>query len=128
MKPETKQELRDQVANQERLLDIQQEAIGDLEDKLYPQKIYLDDADIGMILTLLSQESGSIEEGLSRLERIEDPNDQVDDAVFYALYQQQGRLKKLANKIKDQSLRDYDFDVALQAVVPTESIAVLGVK
>ena len=121
MKPETKQELRDQVANQERLLDIQQEAIGDLEDKLYPQKIYLDDADIGMILTLLSQESGSIEEGLNRLERIEDPNDQVDDAVFYALYQQQGRLKKLANKIKDQALRDYDFDTALQAVVPTES-------
>jgi len=121
MKPETKQELRDQVANQERLLDIQQEAIGDLEDKLYPQKIYLDDADIGMILTLLSQESGSIEEGLNRLERIEDPNDQVDDAVFYALYQQQGRLKKLANKIKDQALRDYDFDTEMQAVVPTES-------
>ena len=119
MKPETKQELRDQVANQERLLDIQQEAIGDLEDKLYPQKIYLDDADIGMILTLLSQESGSIEEGLNRLERIEDPNDQVDDAVFYALYQQQGRLKKLANKIKDQALRDYDFDTEMQAVVPT---------
>ena len=121
MKPETKQELRDQVANQERLLDIQKEAIGDLEDKLYPQKIYLDDADIGMILTLLSQESGSIEEGLNRLERIEDPIEKVDDAVFYALYQQQGRLKKLANKIKDQALRDYDFDTEMQAVVPTES-------
>ena len=121
MKPETKQELRDQVAHQEHLLDIQQEAIGDLEDKLYPQKIYLDDADIGMILTLLFHESGSIEEGLNRLERIEDTADQVDDAVHHALYQQQGRLKKLANKIKDQSPRDYDFDVALQAVVPTES-------
>ena len=121
MKPETKQELRDQVANQERLLDIQKEAIGDLEDKLYPQKICLDDADIGMILTLLSQESGSIEEGLNRLERIEDPIEKVDDAVFYALYQQQGRLKKLANKIKDQALRDYDFDTEMQAVVPTES-------
>ena len=121
MKPETKQELRDQVAHQEHLLDIHQQAIGDLEDKLYPQKIYLDDADIGMILTLLSQESGSIEEGLNRLERIEDPIEKVDDAVFYALYQQQGRLKKLANKIKDQALRDYDFDTEMQAVVPTES-------
>ena len=121
MKPETKQELRHQVAQQEHLLDIQQQAIGDLEDKLYPQKIYLDHADIGMILTLLSQESGSIEEGLNRLERIEDPADQVDDAVFHALYQQQGRLKKLANKIKDQSPRDYDFDIDMQAVVPTES-------
>ncbi len=121
MKPETKQELRHQVAQQEHLLDIQQQAIGDLEDKLYPQKIYLDHADIGMILTLLSQESGSICEGLNRLERIEDPDDQVDDAVFYALYQQQGRLKKLADKIKDQSPRDYDFDIEMQAVVPTES-------
>ena len=74
-----------------------------------------------MILTLLFHESGSIEEGLNRLERIEDTADQVDDAVHHALYQQQGRLKKLANKIKDQSPRDYDFDVALQAVVPTES-------
>jgi hypothetical protein len=93
MKPETKQELQ----------------------------INLDHADIGMILTLLSQESGSICEGLNRLERIEDPADKVDDAVFYALYQQQGRLKKLANKIKDQSPRDYDFDIEMQAVVLTES-------
>ncbi len=86
MKPETKQELRDQVAHQENLLDIQQQAIGDLEDKLYPQKIYLDHADIGI-----------------------------------ALNQQKGRLRKLANKIKDQSPRDYKFDVDMQAVVPTES-------
>ena len=121
MNPETKQELRDQVANQEHLLDIQQQAIGDLEDKLYPQKIYLDHADIGMILTLLSQESGSICEGLNRLERIEDPHDQVGDAVHHALLQQRGRLKKLANKIKDQSPRDYDFDIEMQAVVLTES-------
>ena len=128
MKPETKQELRDQVANQERLLDIQQEAIGDLEDKLYPQKIHLDHADIAMILTLLHLESISIEGDVRNLECIEDPADRVGDAVLHTLYQQQGRLKKLANKIKDQSLRDYDFDVALQAVVPTESIAVLGVK
>ena len=120
MKPETKQKLRDQVANQEHLLDIQQQAIGDLEDKLYPQKIYLDDADIGMILTLLFHESGSIEEGLNRLERIEDPYDQVGDAVHHALLQQRGRLKKLANKIKDQSPRDYDFDIEMQAVVPTD--------
>ena len=121
MKPETKQELRDQVAHQENLLDIQQQAIGDLEDKLYPQKIYLDHADIGMILTLLHHESGSIDEGLHRLERIEDPYDQVGDAVYYALNQQKGRLRKLANKIKDQSPRDYKFDVDMQAVVPTES-------
>ena len=93
MKPETKQELQ----------------------------INLDHADIGMILTLLSQESGSIEEGLNRLERIEDPYDQVGDAVHHALLQQRGRLKKLANKIKDQSPRDYDFDIEMQAVVPTES-------
>ena len=92
MKPETKQELQ----------------------------INLDHADIGMILTLLSQESGSIEEGLNRLERIEDPADQVGDAVFHALLQQRGRLKKLANKIKDQSRRDYDFDIEMQAVVPTD--------
>ena len=118
MKPETKQELRDQVANQERLLDIQQQAIGDLEDKLYPQKIYLDHADIAMILTLLSQESISIEGDVRNLECIEDPADRMGDAVMNALYQQQGRLKKLSDKIKDQSLRDYDFDVALQAVVP----------
>ena len=118
MKPETKQELRDQVANQERLLEIQQQAIGDLEDKLYPQKIHLDHADIAMILTLLSQESISIEGDVRNLEFIEDPADRMGDAVMNALYQQQGRLKKLSDKIKDQSLRDYDFDVALQAVVP----------
>ena len=118
MKPETKQELRDQVANQERLLDIQQQAIGDLEDKLYPQKIYLDHADIAMILTLLSQESISIEGDVRNLEFIEDPADRMGDAGMNALYQQQGRLKKRSDKIKDQSLRDYDFDVALQAVVP----------
>ena len=82
--------------------------------------IHLDHADIGMILTLLHHESGSINEGLNRLERIEDPYDQVGDAVHHALYQQQGRLKKLANKIKDQSPRDYDFDIDMQAVVPTE--------
>ena len=86
-------------------------------------QIYLDHADIGMILTLLFHESGSIEEGLNRLERIEDPDDQVGDAVLYALLQQRGRLKKLANKIKDQSPRDYDFDIEMQAVVPTESNA-----
>ena len=120
MKPETKQELRDQVAHQEHLLDIHQQAIGDLEDKLYPQKIYLDDADIGIILTLLFHESGSIEEGLNRLERIEDPADQVGDAVHHVLLQQRGRLKKLANKIKDQSPRDYDFNIDMQAVVPTD--------
>ena len=86
-------------------------------------QIYLDHADIGMILTLLFHESSSIEEGLNRLERIEDPYDQVGDAVHHALLQQRGRLKNLANKIKDQSSRDYDFDVGLQAVVPTESNA-----
>ena len=86
-------------------------------------QIYLDHADIGMILTLLFHESGSIEEGLNRLERIEDPDDQVGDAVHHALLQQRGRLKKLANKIKDQSPRDYDFDIEMQAVVPTESNA-----
>ena len=118
MKPETKQELRDQVARQEQLLNMQQQAIGDLEDKLYPQKIYLDHADIAMILTLLSQESISIEGDVRNLEFIEDPADRMGDAVMNALYQQQGRLKKLSDKIKDQSLRDYDFDVALQAVVP----------
>jgi len=84
-------------------------------------QIYLDHADIGMILTLLHHESGSIDEGLHRLERIEDPYDQVGDAVYYALNQQKGRLRKLANKIKDQSPRDYKFDVDMQAVVPTES-------
>ena len=83
-------------------------------------QIYLDHVDIGMILTLLFHESGSIEEGLNRLERIEDPCDQVGDAVHHALLQQQGRLRKLANKIKDQSPRDYDFNDELQAVVPTE--------
>ena len=93
MKPETKQELQ----------------------------IYLDHADIGMILTLLHHESGSIDEGLHRLERIEDQYDQVGDAVYYALNQQKGRLRKLANKIKDQSPRDYKFDVDMQAGVPTES-------
>jgi len=34
MKTITKQELRHQVAQQEHLLDIQQQAMGDLEDKL----------------------------------------------------------------------------------------------
>jgi hypothetical protein len=72
-----------------------------------------------MILTLLFHESSSIDEGINRLERIEDPYDQVGDPVHHALLQQQGRLKKLANKIKDQSPRDYDFDIDMQAVVPT---------
>lgn len=80
----------------------------------------LDNADIGMILTLLFHEYGCIEEGLHRLERIEDPDNQVGDAVHNALLQQRGRLRKLANKIKDQSQRDYDFDIEMQAVVPTE--------
>ena len=121
MKPETKQELRDEIESKKELLEIQSEAIDTLENKLYPQKIYLDHADIAMILTLLFHESLSIEGDVRNLECIEDPADRVGDAVLHTLYQQQGRLKKLANKIKEQSLRDYDFDTALQAVVPTDS-------
>ena len=68
MNPETKQELRDQVANQEHLLDIQQQAIGDLEDKLYPQKIYLDHAAIGKSLSLLFHQSRYSKEALNQLD------------------------------------------------------------
>jgi flagellar biosynthesis component FlhA len=119
MKPETKQELRDEIESKKELLEIQSEAIDALENKLYPQKIYLDEADIGIILTLLFHESLSLKTDVTNLECIKDPANQVSDAVLHTLYQQQGRLKKLANKIKDQALRDYDFDTALQAVVPT---------
>jgi|TARA_E500000318_G_scaffold110908_1_gene127649 hypothetical protein len=122
MKPETKQELRDQVANQERLLDIQQQAIGDLEDKLYPQKIYLDHADIALILDLLFHAGIDIKSDYQSLENdFPEGLPAASPASFRALYQQEGRLKNLANKIKDQSPRDYDFDTDLQAVVPTES-------
>ena len=122
MKPETKQELRDQVANQERLLDIQQQAIGDLEDKLYPQKIYLDHADIALILDLLFHAGLDIKTDYQSLENdFPEGSPAASPASFRALYQQEGRIKKLANKIKEQSPRDYDFDTALQAVVPTDS-------
>lgn len=122
MKPETKQELRDQVANQEHLLDIQQQAIGDLEDKLYPQKIYLDHADIALILDLLFHAGIDIKSDYQSLENdFPEGLPAASPASFRALYQQEGRLKNLANKIKDQSPRDYDFDTDLQAVVPTES-------
>jgi len=126
VKPETKQELRDQVANQERLLDIQQQAIGDLEDKLYPQKIYLDHADIALILDLLFHAGINIKSDYQSLENdFPEGSPAASPASFRALYQQEGRIKKLASKIKDQSTRDYDFDVELQAVVPinnTENI------
>ena len=122
MKPETKQELRDQVANQERLLDIQQEAIGDLEDKLYPQKIYLDDADIALILDLLFHAGLDIKTDYQSLENdFPEGSPAASPASFRALYQQEGRIKKLANKIKEQSLREYDFDTDLQAIVPVDS-------
>ena len=121
MKPETKQELRDQVANQERLLDIQQEAIGDLEDKLYPQKIYLDDADIALILDLLFHAGLDIKTDYQSLENdFPEGSPAASPASFRALYQQEGRIKKLANKIKEQSLREYDFDTDLQAIVPVD--------
>jgi len=119
MKPETKQELRDQVANQERLLDIQQQAIGDLEDKLYPQKIYLDHADIALILDLLFHAGLDIKTDYQSLENdFPEGSPAASPASFRALYQQEGRIKKLANKIKEQSLREYDFDTDLQAIVP----------
>ena len=118
MKPETKQELRDQVANQERLLDIQQQAIGDLEDKLYPQKIYLDHADIALILDLLFHAGIDIKSDYQSIETELPEGLDASSATLRALYQQEGRIKKLANKIKDQSPRDYDFDTDLQAVVP----------
>ena len=122
MKPETKQELRDQVARQEHLLNIQQQAIGDLEDKLYPQKIYLDHADIALILDLLFHAGIDIKSDYQSLENdFPEGLPAASPASFRALYQQEGRLKNLANKIKDQSPRDYDFDTDLQAVVPTES-------
>ena len=122
MKPETKQELRDQVANQEHLLDIQQEAIGDLEDKLYPQKIYLDDADIALILDLLFHAGLDIKTDYQSLENdFPEGSPAASPASFRALYQQEGRIKKLANKIKEQSLREYDFDTDLQAIVPVDS-------
>mgnify|MGYP003109761804 CR=1 FL=1 len=122
MKPETKQELRDQVARQEHLLNMQQQAIGDLEDKLYPQKIYLDHADIALILDLLFHAGIDIKTDYQSLENdFPEGSPAASPASFRALYQQEGRIKKLANKIKEQSPRDYDFDTALQAVVPTDS-------
>ena len=120
MKPETKQELRDRIARHEYVINEQQRAIGELGHQLV-QNLYLDHAEIALILDLLFHAGIDIRSDYQSIETELPEGLDASSATLRALYQQEGRIKKLANKIKGQSFRDYDFDVELQAVVPIEN-------